>query len=138
MIRYIATQQVLRRCSHLNININILIKIRTKGEHCKPSFFYCILAFIIYCARFVDIVCISMVCNQNKNNNFIMERSYGEVYWTFLQDILYSQSFPIFVLYLTFVALMTGKPYRKYITNVYKDAPENKSFERYIKYVSSY
>ena len=67
-----------------------------------------------------------------------MERSYGEVYWTFLHDILYSQSFPIFVLYLTFVAVMTGKPYRKYIANVYKDAPENKSFERYIKYVSSY
>ena len=68
----------------------------------------------------------------------IMERSYGEVYWTFLQDILYSQSFPIFVMYLTFVAVMTGKPYRKYITNVYKDAPENTSFDRYIKYVRSY
>ena len=34
MIRYIATQQVLRQCSHLNINIKILTKIRTKGEHC--------------------------------------------------------------------------------------------------------
>ena len=67
-----------------------------------------------------------------------MERSYGEVYWTFLQDILYSQSFPIFVIYLTFVTVMTSKPYRKYMGNAYKDAPESKSFERYIKYVRSY
>ena len=65
-----------------------------------------------------------------------MAKSLTEVYWTFAEDILYSQSFPIFVIYLLFVAVTTGRTYRKFIGNLYKDAEENKAFETIIKYVS--
>ena len=64
-----------------------------------------------------------------------MARSPADVYWTFGEDILFSQSFPIFVIYLVFVAVTTGRTYRKFITNLYKDTEENKSFETIIKYV---
>ena len=64
-----------------------------------------------------------------------MGKSITEVYWTFAEDILFSQSFPIFVIYLLFVAVTTGRSYRKFIGNLYKDAEENETFETIIKYV---
>ena len=64
-----------------------------------------------------------------------MAKSLTQVYWTFAEDILYSQSFPIFVIYLIFVAVTTGRTYRKFIGNLYKDAEENETFETIIKYV---
>ena len=65
-----------------------------------------------------------------------MGKPLTEVYWTFATDILFSQSFPIFVIYLIFVAVTTGRTYRKFITNLYKDSEENETFESIIKYVS--
>ena len=66
-----------------------------------------------------------------------MAKSLAQVYWTFAEDILLSQSFPIFVIYLMFVAVTTGRPYRKFILNLYKDSEENKTSESIIKYVSN-
>ena len=64
-----------------------------------------------------------------------MARSLADAYWTFAEDILFSQSFPIFVIYLVFVAVTTGRSYRKFISKLYQDTEENKAFETAIKYV---
>ena len=64
-----------------------------------------------------------------------MARSVTDVYYEFSQDILFSQSFPLFLIYLLFVAVTTGRTYRKFILNVYKDSEINKSIETIIKYV---
>lgn len=63
-----------------------------------------------------------------------MAKSLLSIYWTVVQDLLLTKSFPIFVIYLCFVAVTTGRRYRKYTAKFYCDG-DNRSFEKILKYV---